>query len=304
VTKPKRTGKTANKSSAKVIADKIVAKTTKPSPIVYNVWYNIANRWTDMGPKPGAIQDWDAVPGLTWQQARETLSSRGIELGGSFFDIRELLSKNKPGKVVNTDPGAPAPVEPHTVVGYNVWNVKYQRWTNYLQNPEEPQRKTAAAAFMTCHDLNHVWEDNYHGYLIYQVRELLSDNSPGKVVTTEALTHDPKLPSETPIQQGWRKAKPEDIKRGTLIRIGNVMSDGAYGCATIIATMISQSCSSPKLEGTVKVARPVAYADGHVDINQPMLYAEVFEISVDRILHQDSDIEVFQGRDGVRSMTT
>ena len=86
----------------------------------------------------------------------------------------------------------------------------------------------------------------------------------------------------------WREIKPSDIKRGTMIRIHN-MSDTAFNGGVIIAV---------KDNGYVRIARPMAYAHDEYDAKQPLMYAEVFEMSAIRMCEDTSDIEVFEGKNG------
>lgn len=97
----------------------------------------------------------------------------------------------------------------------------------------------------------------------------------------------------------WRKIQREDIKRGTIIRFRKMMEDGAYCMATIIAT----SLEGP-LYKHIKVSRPMALAHEHFESNTGLLQQEVFSIGLTNLLSPDSDIEVFQGRDNIRSMAT
>lgn len=97
----------------------------------------------------------------------------------------------------------------------------------------------------------------------------------------------------------WRKVQIDDLKRGTIIRFRRVMDDGGYCMGTIIAT----SLDGP-LYKHVKVSRPMALAHEHFESNTGLLQQEVFTIGVGDLLKPGSDVEVFQGRDGVRSMTT
>lgn len=97
----------------------------------------------------------------------------------------------------------------------------------------------------------------------------------------------------------WRKIQREDIKRGTIIRLKSIERDGGYGLATIIAT----SLDGP-LYKHIKVSRPMALAHEHFDSNTGLLQQEVFTIGLTNLLGPDSDVEVFQGRDNIRTMTT
>jgi hypothetical protein len=96
----------------------------------------------------------------------------------------------------------------------------------------------------------------------------------------------------------WRNMVQEDIKRGTIIRLGSLENDGAYDKATIIAE---------HYKGDVKyitVARPYAYAHKDFNSNSPLIGSENFAILIESLLKPESDVQVFQGRDDVRSMLT
>ncbi len=97
----------------------------------------------------------------------------------------------------------------------------------------------------------------------------------------------------------WRKIQREDIRRGVIIRLKKMEEDGAYALATIVAT----SLDGP-LYKHIKVSRPMALAHEHFDSNTGLLQQEVFTIGLTDLLKDNSDVEVFQGRDGLRAMTT
>lgn len=98
---------------------------------------------------------------------------------------------------------------------------------------------------------------------------------------------------------GWRKIQKEDIKRGTIIRLKSLDRDGGYSTATIIS--VNEQIPSYQ---HVKVSRPYVYAHKDFDTKDPLVGAETFAIGITRMLAEESDVEVFEGRDGVRSMTT
>ena len=98
---------------------------------------------------------------------------------------------------------------------------------------------------------------------------------------------------------GWRKIQREDIERGVIIRLKKMEEDGAYALATIIATALDGP-----LYKHIKVSRPMALAHEHFDSNTGLLQQEVFTIGLTNLLAVDSDVEVFQGRDGLRKMST
>lgn len=97
----------------------------------------------------------------------------------------------------------------------------------------------------------------------------------------------------------WRKIQREDIERGVIIRLKKLEDDGAYSVATIVATALDGP-----LYKHIKVSRPMALAHEHFDSNTGLLQQEVFTIGLTNLLAADSDVEVFQGRDGLRRMTT
>lgn len=88
---------------------------------------------------------------------------------------------------------------------------------------------------------------------------------------------------------GWRKIRLSDIVRGTVVRMSS-MRDTPYNGATIIG--ISET-------GYVRLARPIAYAMSHHDSRCPYLYAEIFEVSTDRMVADGSDFEVSENRAGI-----
>lgn len=96
----------------------------------------------------------------------------------------------------------------------------------------------------------------------------------------------------------WRKIERDDIKRGTVLRMTKMEADGSYHMATIIG--IHENEAYPH----VKVARPYVYAHEAFNAKDPLMGAEVFAIGIERMLGPDSDVEVFQGRDAIRSMVT
>jgi hypothetical protein len=98
----------------------------------------------------------------------------------------------------------------------------------------------------------------------------------------------------------WRKIRKEDIKNGAVIRMTRICEDGAYGTATITSTRNMEDKTYPH----VYVSRPMAYAQSCFDSKQPLLYAEVMEYGIDRLLGEGSDVEVFEGRDGIRTCVT
>jgi len=104
----------------------------------------------------------------------------------------------------------------------------------------------------------------------------------------------------------WRKIKKDDIKRGTVIRITG-MSDTAYNGATIIAVSDNYTHNGARTSPheDVRIARPMAYAHDHFDSRSPMLSCEVFEMTVERMCKENTDIEVWEcGNGAVDTMTT
>ena len=110
---------------------------------------------------------------------------------------------------------------------------------------------------------------------------------------------DPIPATQKSPQYGWRKIEDDDIQRGTVIRLKNMMRDGGYCMATIIGVH-----DSNLMEDYITVARPYVYAHEAFNTNQPLLGAEVFEITLRRMLSADSDVEVFQERKDVHRMAT
>lgn len=103
----------------------------------------------------------------------------------------------------------------------------------------------------------------------------------------------------------WRKLVATDIKRGTILRMTSMLNDGAYATATIISVPEGEPRDEyARKYPSITIARPYAYAHEHVNDNQPLMGCEVFTIEVSRLLGDGVDYEVFQGRDGIRSMTT
>src|SRR5687767_9238065 len=72
----------------------------------------------------------------------------------------------------------------------------------------------------------------------------------------------------------WRKIRREDVQRGLVIRMSN-MKDTPFNGAVIINM---NGVEPTHTLGSVKVARPYAYATEHYDSNQPLLSSEVFDI--------------------------
>ena len=99
---------------------------------------------------------------------------------------------------------------------------------------------------------------------------------------------------------GWRKVTKEDLVRGVILRMESLDRDGSFSMFTIISVRQMEDPSWP----CVRVARPYAYAHEHFNSNDPLLGCEVFGIGVKDLLRDNSDMEVFQGRDGVRKMIT
>ncbi len=102
----------------------------------------------------------------------------------------------------------------------------------------------------------------------------------------------------------WRKIQKEDIKRGTVVRITTMMNDGAYHMATIIAEHYVKDGLPDSGIKSVTVCRPMCWAHEHFNAKSGMLSGESWEMEVERMLRPESDVEVFQGRDEVRSLAT
>ncbi len=95
----------------------------------------------------------------------------------------------------------------------------------------------------------------------------------------------------------WRKIEREDVKLGTIIRMTRL--DDGYGTATICSLQIDDK-SYPH----ILVARPYAYAHKDFNTKQPLVGVEVFPIGYESLFAEHSDVEVCQGRDNVRNMST
>jgi hypothetical protein len=103
---------------------------------------------------------------------------------------------------------------------------------------------------------------------------------------------------------GWRKIQKEDIRRGVVIRMNILMSDGAYSMATIIALHYNKGHLPDSGISSVSVVRPMCWAHEHFDSRVGLLSGESFNMSVDSLLSPTSDVEVFQGRDSIRDLLT
>lgn len=102
----------------------------------------------------------------------------------------------------------------------------------------------------------------------------------------------------------WRKIQKEDIKRGTLIRMTKLADDGSYNMATIIAEhYVQDGLPDSGIKGVV-VGRPMCWAHEHFNSRNGMVSCETFEMTVEGMLAEGSDVEVFQGRDGIRDLAT
>ena len=88
----------------------------------------------------------------------------------------------------------------------------------------------------------------------------------------------------------WRKLKVEDLRLGLEVRL-TYMKDTAFNGATVIALYKTD------LDGdsSVRLARPMAYADAEVNQTQTMLYCEHFVVTT---THLSEMAEVWEGRDG------
>jgi hypothetical protein len=104
----------------------------------------------------------------------------------------------------------------------------------------------------------------------------------------------------------WRAITKDDIKLGTLVKLGRMIDDGSYGMATIIYVHDhpERGIEGKNFWAFVKVARPYAYANEGYSSNQPLLGAEVFEIGIKELLSDGCSYQVFQGRDDIRKMAT
>jgi len=93
----------------------------------------------------------------------------------------------------------------------------------------------------------------------------------------------------------WRQMILEDVKLGTLVRDTRLMNDGGYCMGTIVSIHMNDSSWKH-----FKIARPYAYAHKEFNTKQPLLGVEVYPIGTNSM----GGIEVFQGRDGNREMST
>jgi hypothetical protein len=82
----------------------------------------------------------------------------------------------------------------------------------------------------------------------------------------------------------------KDIQLGTVVRITNI-KDGYNIC-----TIIDRDCGMHG--GEVRLARPYAYATRELGMLQPLVGAEVYKVSMERMIEANSPYEVFEGRDG------
>ena len=80
---------------------------------------------------------------------------------------------------------------------------------------------------------------------------------------------------------GWRPFEWTDAVRGVCVRIKS-MNDTPYNGATVMGIEKDINGKIPAIinERVITLARPQAYADEHWDSKQPMLYAEVYSMSI------------------------
>ena len=102
----------------------------------------------------------------------------------------------------------------------------------------------------------------------------------------------------------WRKIQKDDIKRGTIVRMSRLEDDGSYNMATIIAEHYIKDGLPDSGIKSVVVGRPMCWAHEHFNSRSGMVSVETFEITVDGLLSDGSDVQVFQGRDEVRNLKT
>lgn len=92
----------------------------------------------------------------------------------------------------------------------------------------------------------------------------------------------------------WRKIRKEDIRRGIIIRLGN-MTDTCFNGATIIGVEEKHDIGGKYSE--VWIARPYVYAHEHFDSSSGGLTGvEVFSIHSDSMCRTDTDIEVYESQ--------
>lgn len=93
---------------------------------------------------------------------------------------------------------------------------------------------------------------------------------------------------------GWRKFRNrEEIRRGVVIRIGLIED---WGTAVIIHDDRGDD---------VTVSRPMAYAHEHFNSKTGMLTHEVFDVSINSMLKETTDIMVYEDLKGqLRTMMT
>jgi len=80
---------------------------------------------------------------------------------------------------------------------------------------------------------------------------------------------------------GWRPFEWTDAVRGTCVRIKS-MNDTPYNGATVMGIEKDLNGRIPAIinDRVITLARPQAYAAEHWDSKQPMLYAEVYSMSI------------------------
>ena len=101
---------------------------------------------------------------------------------------------------------------------------------------------------------------------------------------------------------GWRPFEWTDAERGVCVRILS-MKDTPFNGATILGIEKDINGKIPDVinDRVVLLARPQAYAAQHFDSRQPMLYAEVYGMSIKTACEC---LEVYQQRDGLMKLTT
>lgn len=94
----------------------------------------------------------------------------------------------------------------------------------------------------------------------------------------------------------WRKITKEDIKVGTVIRIGYLEKIGAYNDATIIFVKkyhYNHPIKAYELR-SIKVSRPYAIADINSMEESALLGQVIWDISVKKLFSDSSDYKVYE----------
>lgn len=95
----------------------------------------------------------------------------------------------------------------------------------------------------------------------------------------------------------WRKIRREDMQKGLVVRLTNLSDTPFNGCVVL------EHNSTRVPNDHVRLARPQAYASQGIS-RQPLLYAEVFEMSLQSLCATNTDAEVWEGKYGLLTMLT